>query len=41
MIIIWVVLIAAGAFLAGLMTAVTLEIQTGWIWRTWRERHPR
>jgi hypothetical protein len=37
----WLALIAAGGFLAGLMTVVVLEIQTGWIYRRWRKRHPR
>jgi hypothetical protein len=34
----WLALIAAGAFLAGLMTVVVLEIQTGWIWRRYTTR---
>jgi hypothetical protein len=39
--IVWLALIAGGAFLLGLMSTVFLEIQTGWIYRQFRKRHPR
>lgn len=44
MMIAWLALIAGGAFLLGLMSAVFLDIKTGWVSRhvTQRvRRHPR